>query len=153
MAAATAPSTENRVTPPPPAPVLVFAYGTLRPDLYPSVPKRFGVTPVGPGTVTGPFRLLNLGAFPGVIKDEALARHPDGGSQLVGFVVETNNLRMLDGYEGYPYLYSREQVQVAMRDGKTLTAWIYTYQGGDRNLEEVPGADWENVIRRDKVGD
>lgn len=131
-------------------PEKVFTYGTLRPDLYPHVPARFKVVALVPAVLANPaFLMYHLGGYPALVKDEA-AKAP-----IQGFLVETEDLKRLDGYEGYRAdgtgLYDRMKVTVAtLVDGTSNPeeAWVYFMRrapGGDRVLAS---GDWAEAIRR-----
>src|SRR3954465_6817903 len=96
---------------------LVFVYGTLRrggvramPDIFPG--SKF----VGGAKVGG--RLYDLGAYPGLVLDEA-------GSPVVGEVYEIDKeiLNELDEIEASSY-YVRRRVGVSVGDDK-MTCWVY----------------------------
>jgi gamma-glutamylcyclotransferase (GGCT)/AIG2-like uncharacterized protein YtfP len=106
--------------------VAVFAYGTLRPSLYPRAVVNFNLTPKGRATLRGPFQMLHLGGFPGLIHDYRLPV-----STIIGEVVEVENLIRLDGYEGYTGgdggLYNRKEVVAKFDDGSSVHCWVYTF--------------------------
>ena len=96
---------------------LVFVYGTLRrggvramPDIFP------GAKFVGGAEVSG--RLYDLGAYPGLLLDEA-------GAPVVGEVYEIDEeiLSKLDEIEASSY-YVRRRVEVSVGDDK-MTCWVY----------------------------
>jgi gamma-glutamylcyclotransferase (GGCT)/AIG2-like uncharacterized protein YtfP len=96
---------------------LVFVYGTLRrggvramPDIFP------GAKFVGDAKVSG--RLYDLGAYPGLLIDEA-------GASVVGEVYEIDDeiLSKLDEIEASSY-YVRRRVEVSVGDDK-MTCWVY----------------------------
>lgn len=132
--------------------VKVFTYGTLRPSLYPRAVKNFNLTPKGKATLRGPFQMLHLGGFPGLIFDYRLPT-----ITIVGEVVEVEDLRRLDMYEGYTGtdsgLYNRKEVSVKFNDGTTAQCWVYTFNCDPRfhdpidpagaKAEVVVSGDWE----------
>lgn len=131
-----------------PEKVYVFAYGTLRPDLYEHVPARFNVKPVGGATLYGNYELLNLGAFPGLVKTAPKLGerpHPDGGAAIVGHVIEAKDLVQMDRYESYPSLYTREQVEVIMEDGSLMHPWVYLFNGSSRRGEVITSGNWADI--------
>lgn len=56
---------------------------------------------------------------------------PDKGSSVPVLVweIEKTDERALDRYEGFPYLYRKESIQVET-DGKSLTAMVYVMNEG-----------------------
>jgi gamma-glutamylcyclotransferase (GGCT)/AIG2-like uncharacterized protein YtfP len=106
----------------------LFVYGTLHPDRAPAevhaLTQRF--VPLGTGTVMG--RLLNLGAYPGLVLDGALM--PVGGEV---FRVPEDAWPALDTYEGFnpdevaTSLFRREEIAVTRNDGQSEVHWIYLY--------------------------
>jgi gamma-glutamylcyclotransferase (GGCT)/AIG2-like uncharacterized protein YtfP len=56
---------------------------------------------------------------------------PDGAAEVpVGvWEIEPEDEAALDRYEGYPYLYGKERVEVDVR-GKTVRAMVYIMNGG-----------------------
>jgi len=138
---------ENKT--PTPERILVFAYGTLRPSLYPGRVKGFDLKKVGDATLYGNFAMLHLGGFPGLVKTSPKLgerTHPDGGSAIVGEVVETNTLAHLDRYEGYPSFYGREQVEVIMEDGRTEHPWVYIFNGDAGSRTVVTSGNWADAM-------
>jgi len=125
----------------------LFAYGTLRPSLYPFRKS----SPARKATFTGQLKMYNLGSFPALVEDEGEHRivgevfeipDPDGGGGLV-----------YDGYEGYSPsgngLYDRKEIEVTAEDGEIVRAWVYFQHKGSRYLSQaavVPTGDWEDVV-------
>lgn len=128
-------------------PVLVFAYGTLRPSLYPEKAARFSLSLVGRGQIHGQWQMHNLGNFPGLVKTTPTG-HPDDGAIIVGEVVEAPSLANLDAYEGYPRLYRREVIDVRLDDNRQVQAWVYTF-ARHKELVDCPvvtTGDWADVV-------
>lgn len=116
----------------------LFTYGTRT-----EVPAD--CTVLGLGTIRAVMH--NLGRYPGCIP------HPEKRvvGQVLSFIDITDEewerrLKYYDGYEGG--LYRREQVEVDMGDGTTMTAWIYLYCDEKKLLENpfVPSGDWQEVM-------
>jgi gamma-glutamylcyclotransferase (GGCT)/AIG2-like uncharacterized protein YtfP len=129
----------------------VFTYGTLRPSLYPSVPNRFGVTPVGPGILEATYSMYNLGRFPALVKtgDDTTIR---------GEVVEIEDIKRLDWYEGYNStnpsdgLYDRTQQKVTLDDGRVLEAWVYFMHKAPSGVDLVESGDWGSIVGGESDG-
>jgi gamma-glutamylcyclotransferase (GGCT)/AIG2-like uncharacterized protein YtfP len=108
----------------------LFAYGTLKPGVYPPELARVvgGLNAVGSGIVRG--TLYDLGKYPGLQLD-------DGGNEICGEILEFSDpavLVFLDAYEGYDprnpalSLFIRKRCQVRQQNIKAeLLCWIYEY--------------------------
>jgi len=118
----------------------VAVYGTLKDGYHAnrkltSVP---GCTFVGRGTTVGRFLMSDCG-YPMLHDIKRDTAHPElfGGDfdipadagRVAVEVYENPDMKVLDWYEGYPSLYTRRVVVVALEDGSTVNAWIYV--GGD----------------------
>ncbi|MDB5044352.1 MAG: hypothetical protein JWQ08_402 [Deinococcus sp.] len=121
----------------------VFVYGTLMPgERNAGVAARGGTFTAQPATLRG-HRLLHLTpeAYPAVIPGRpqdfvlghALTYAPADWQAALPF------LDALEGTEETPPLYTREQVELQLEGGQTLTAWVYLYARADRLSQ--PGAD------------
>ena len=135
--------------------ILVFSYGTLRPSLYPHMMKRFGLLSMGKGTLKGPFQMLNLGAFPGLIEDVRLPNRT-----IVGEVIGVSDLAQADRYEGCNYghpgnLYDRKIVEVLLENGTPVKTWVYLFNVNEKmhsfddagaKMPVVEGGDWATVL-------
>lgn len=116
---------------------LLFAYGTLQPELAFSevadLVAKF--RRVGFGSLPG--SMYDLDPFRGAILD---ARSPRRIPGTVFQLPEEDLLPQLDEYEGYNpddpsgSLYLRELHPVLLDDGRMLNCWIYVY-----NRQPVPG--------------
>ena len=96
---------------------LVFVYGTLRRGGVRAMPEIFpGSKLVGGAKVRG--SLYDLGAYPGLLLDEA-------GAQVAGEVYEIDEeiLNGLDEIEASSY-YVRRRVEVSVGDDE-MTCWVY----------------------------
>ncbi|MGO8679229.1 MAG: gamma-glutamylcyclotransferase [Limisphaerales bacterium] len=96
---------------------LVFVYGTLRRGCW-----NHGLLAkaefVGAGKTKRRYAMY-VDAIPYVVKEEV--------SQIVGevYAVDQGTLRDLDSLEGYPSWYERQEVDVALDDGRQIVAWMY----------------------------
>jgi gamma-glutamylcyclotransferase (GGCT)/AIG2-like uncharacterized protein YtfP len=120
----------------------LFTYGTLRPSLY---PVRMGQMPSTKATLCG-FKMYNLGKFPCLIHTRDL-----NVSRIVGEVIELDNIKRYDPYEGYPHLYDREEVNAKTEGGKEwLKCWVYFMRPSSFDRANgavwVPSGDWANVL-------
>ena len=118
---------------------LMFVYGTLRRSF--SNHHLLGRSPFLGGARTSRAYALYVGAepYPLCVADEAVA-------PIVGEVykVDPATLMVLDALEGHPHLYRRQEVEVVLDDGRTLTAWLYFAPrptGGRR----LTSGDWSEV--------
>ncbi len=107
----------------------VFLYGTLRPGHAPPeiADAVSRLRRIGSGTIRG--RLHDLGAYPGVVLDDAAAEVRGE----VFAVPDAVTLAQMDTYEGYyagnaaGSLFLRVKVEVALDDGASEACWIYVY--------------------------
>lgn len=88
------------------------------------------------GVTCTPYDMYSLGGFPAIVH---------GG--IKGVVVEVyrvdqHTMDRLDGLEGYPSFYDREEVEVVLESGEEVTAWIY-YMHTAPNDHIVTGNDWK----------
>lgn len=101
----------------------LFVYGTLLPGHGNHARISDHVRHARPGTIQG--ILVDLGAFPALVHGEGIVK-----GMLLD--VEDEAIRITDFIEGCrpdsdDSLYVREQVQVALDDGNTMTAWTYFF--------------------------
>jgi len=114
-----------------------FVYGTLKQGGGLHYWMQ-GAHLVGPAeTHDRTFLMIDLGYFPGVVKYEH-------GLKIKGELYEINEnmLATLDRVEGYPRLYTREQVPVVC-NGETYAAWIYLYNANPQRTYKFI-AEWSN---------
>lgn len=112
----------------------VFVYGSLK--------RGHGLNHVlstseflGRTHLIGPWRLVSLGAFPGLVQA------PSGKRLIHGelYQVDPGILQRLDGIEGHPRFYERKVVQVSSGE----EAWAYTLQFDEYgDYPEVEGGCW-----------
>lgn len=121
--------------------VRVFVYGTLR-----AGSSRHGISSLvdvlyEEAHLDG-FKMLNLGGFPGITP---------GDGRIRGEVHEFTGFVELDRIEGCykndkNSLYLREEVEIELPDGDTITAWTYIFNRAEE-LEDpriIPNGDWLN---------
>jgi gamma-glutamylcyclotransferase (GGCT)/AIG2-like uncharacterized protein YtfP len=111
-------------------PELLFIYGTLHPDRAPAEIAHAArrLVPVGKAEIRG--RRYELGAYPGVVLDEAGEDRVPGELFLVP---DADTLAQLDDYEDYhpelpqASLFLRVRTLAATADGATALCWVYVY--------------------------
>jgi len=99
---------------------LLFAYGTLKADFALHYVIQ-GCTYVGNYKTPAAFKLVDLGAFPALVRSEK-------GIEVTGEVyrVDDDILNYLDVIEGVNRgLYTRERVIVHDQKGDTIDVWAY----------------------------
>lgn len=117
----------------------VFVYGSLKRGQGNSGLLE-GAALIARTEITGNYRLLDLGYFPGVVRDNMLSEP----RTVVGEVydVDSETFFSLDLLEGHPTYYKRESVDTPV--GK---AWVYflppTYIG---RYDEVDGPVWNEAM-------
>ena len=97
---------------------LIFVYGTLKHN-FSNHHLLNDSEYLGDGHTKEKYAMYTNG-IPFVIKSEAI-------STITGelYRVDDNTLSRLDRLEGHPNWYCREQVEIALDSGNTVTAWIY----------------------------
>lgn len=122
----------------------LFVYGTLRSaggapgGVSGLLEER--AEKVGTGEIVG--RLYEAGSYPAAVPGD------DGRVQGEVYRLEEpgRSLPVLDRYEGCTPdgegLYRREEVDVRMDDGASLTAWAYFYNRDASSLSEIPSGDY-----------
>jgi gamma-glutamylcyclotransferase (GGCT)/AIG2-like uncharacterized protein YtfP len=115
----------------------LFAYGTLRRGAPMHGMLAGRTTWLGPASVPG--RLVDLGAFPGLVPAQAGDERVRG--DLFGLAADHRDalLDALDRYEGARF--ERVRQVVAGPDGPTL-AWLYCYRGDTIGCRVVAGGDY-----------
>jgi gamma-glutamylcyclotransferase (GGCT)/AIG2-like uncharacterized protein YtfP len=123
---------------------LVFFYGTLMTGF--DRRRRTGIESqleyVGHGAIQA--ALFDLGIYPAAV--------PTPDSHVRGEVYRmadlTSVLTALDEIEGYSpddldsSLYTRAEVEVALDDGRTVTAWVYFYNAPLGRAERIESGDY-----------
>jgi len=95
----------------------VFVYGTLKRGKS-NHGLLAGATYLGTDTVRGPYSMVDLGWYPGVVRlDDSV------DSPIVGEVYEVDEptLHSLDCLEGHPDFYERIKIKTQFKG-----AWLYT---------------------------
>lgn len=133
-----------------PATDLLFTYGTLRRAAGHAAHRLLADSAelVGHGFVRG--RLYQAAEFPVLVVD------PQGvavtGEVYRVFAPPAAFVR-LDQYEGFDPAspdtseFRRDLVQVALNDGRTVTAWAYVYQRPLFDLQPIPHGDYARFLR------
>lgn len=114
--------------------IRVFVYGTLKkgqPNHYLLQDADF----LGECVLSGGYRMVNLGWYPGVV------RQTKDGQDVQGEVyrVDQPTFHSLDALEGHPTFYSRVKVPTPWKN-----AWIYTLPEAylDGRYPDVEGGQW-----------
>ena len=110
-------------------PTLLFIYGTLHPDRAPAeiAATARRLVPHARGTIRA--RLYNLGAYPGIVLDDAAPPIPGE----VFLVPDDPTLAALDAYEDFRpddptnSLFLRTKAVVTLDDGSQVLCWVYVY--------------------------
>lgn len=129
---------------------LLFVYGTLRKGASNDLSRKEGAKYIGEDWINGD--LYDLGWYPGVKLFEGAENFSVGLPVVVGdvFAIEDTKLAdYLDGYEGYPNLYNRSQVETS---GGHIV-WVYIYNHGVYGRENIPTGDWlsHEAIIKNKI--
>lgn len=101
--------------------VRLFVYGSLKRGHHNNrLLERADARFMGFDTVTGPFRMVSLGGFPGVIYDERV----EGANTVFGEVYhfDPDRLETFDWLEGYPRFYDRTKFRSDLMDKRV---WMY----------------------------
>ena len=119
----------------------IFVYGALRPGKSAAGSMRNGAEHVRTTHINGD--LFNIGWFPGVknVKPGEPFIEDSGGVVEGDMFVITDEALVgrLDGYEGYPDLYDRQQVKTQCGE----TAWVYTYNPAVSEDQRIATGRWE----------
>ena len=124
--------------------VLLFVYGSLRPDLAPAElqPLLARFSPLVAATVAG--RLYDLGPYCGAVLDSAASPRIRGHL----WRIPPDLLPALDEYEGYDEatpgesLYVRRRCVAQGADGTEYESWIYEYNGKVASARPIPSGDY-----------
>lgn len=124
----------------------VFVYGTLKQGFrLHRVLMENGRNSVflGEDTICG-FKMLNLGAFPGIVPTS------DPMDTVFGevYVVSDETLEVLDDVEGVPYLYTRESV---VTEAGRHEVFVYQFaratEKSMKDYDVVEGGEWKKSSR------
>ena len=117
--------------------VTLFAYGTLRRGAPMHGLLEGRTRWIGPASVAG--RLVDLGAFPGLVSPAAPGDRVHGDLFAIAEAQRVELLDALDRYEGASF--ERREQMVEGPDGPTL-AWLYLYRGEVDDRAVVAGGDY-----------
>jgi gamma-glutamylcyclotransferase (GGCT)/AIG2-like uncharacterized protein YtfP len=120
---------------------MLFAYGTLRRGAPMHELLAGRATWLGPASAAG--RLVDLGAFPGLVPAQEPADRVHGDLFAIADAQREQLLDALDRYEGASF--ERVQQVVVGPDGSVL-AWLYVYRGAVAGGRVVPGGDYLAVV-------
>jgi gamma-glutamylaminecyclotransferase len=114
----------------------VFVYGTLREGEVNHY-LLDGAAYCGPHVTAPHFKMLHLGAYPGVVGK--------GSTAISGEVyhVDSRLMSALDRLEGYPHAYKRKLIPTPW--GR---AWIYLYRGSRNHRPLISSGQWKERIHR-----
>jgi gamma-glutamylcyclotransferase (GGCT)/AIG2-like uncharacterized protein YtfP len=129
----------------------LFVYGSLRRDVPRSRHELLGADAefLGHGRVRG--RLLDLGAYPGLVA--AVAREEWVRGELHA-IPSRRALARLDAYEDYDprrperSLFLRREANVALDSGEVVAAWVYVYAGAVTRGRRIVSGDYLDSRRR-----
>ena len=108
----------------------VFVYGTLRKGEV-NHHLLHGAELSGEHMTRPQYRMLNLGAYPGVVEG--------GTTAICGEIYRVSRMQFvhLDRLEAYPALYNRKLIPTQW--GR---AWIYLYRGNRNARPVIPSGNW-----------
>lgn len=123
----------------------LFVYGSLRGDVPGGRSELLGDAAelLGTGRVRG--RLLDLGAYPGLVP--AVMRDERVRGELYA-IRGRRTLAALDAYEDYDprrperSLFLRREAQVELDSGAITTAWVYWYAGPTGRGRRIASGDY-----------
>ena len=116
---------------------LLFAYGTLRRGAPMHGLLEGRTTWIGPASVAG--RLVDLGAFPGLVAAETPGERVQGDLFEIAQAQSGELLDALDRYEGESF---ERVVQAVDGPHGPARAWLYVYRGDVRDRPIVAGGDY-----------
>ena len=116
---------------------LLFAYGTLRRGAPMHGLLEDRVTWIGRASAAG--RLVDLGAFPGLVPALARGDRVQGDLFAVADAQRAELFDVLDRYEGASF----ERVELAVEgpEGSAI-AWVYAYRGAFDGGSVIEGGDY-----------
>lgn len=126
----------------------LFVYGTLRQDL--NEPTIDAGEPIGLGWIPGLMYDIN-GWYPGVVPpvegEDTKVRGQVLTFESLDDAAWKKQLALFDTYEGVPYLYNRNEVEVTLDDGTLTDAFVYYFTNSNRAdmYAPVPTGDWADV--------
>lgn len=111
----------------------LFVYGTLKQGGSANDLLQ-GAVCIGKVTTHPRYHLYRIGTFPGmVVGDET------GGVTGELFEVDDRCLKGLDQYEGVPYLFRREEIDLSCG----VKAWAYLYNRSVNKYKRIMEGEWE----------
>ncbi len=98
-------------------------------------------------TQVGEFAILNCGTYPALAKVSDL-EFPVEPMSVHGelYEIDTSLLTILDQIEGYPYLYTREVIELA--DGEKATAYLYAQPSRFSENALILNGVWDDSLAR-----
>jgi gamma-glutamylcyclotransferase (GGCT)/AIG2-like uncharacterized protein YtfP len=125
----------------------IFVYGTLMKRHIGSVNivGEGEMCFVGNGKIEG--ELYDLGGYPGAVEKN--------GTYVYGEVIEVKDsdvIRRLDEYEEFDHknpknsLFIRRRLKVTMARGKTVSAFVYLYNGSIKGLRKIASGRWKESV-------
>lgn len=137
-------------------PMLVFVYGTLRPDSGHPMSRYLAAHAEHDGeAVLEEADLYDLGSYPGVkvpgggsVVGDLFALHPETADEV---------LAKLDDYEGCgaddppPHQYARQLLTVSVADGDDVEAWAYVLRRVPVQAVPIPSGDYLAYLHRRRV--
>jgi gamma-glutamylcyclotransferase (GGCT)/AIG2-like uncharacterized protein YtfP len=111
--------------------VRVFVYGSLKQGCSNSVlMDRIGATWLGYDSITGDYRMMSFGGFPGVVRVNAADLTP---ATVYGelYMTDERGLAALDLLESHPSFYERRKYVTDILDKR---AWMYTLPSSEGYL-------------------
>jgi gamma-glutamylcyclotransferase (GGCT)/AIG2-like uncharacterized protein YtfP len=96
---------------------------------------------VGIHTVSLPYTMLDLGSFPGLVRN----KWKTTPITVEVYAVDDETMESLDWLEGYPRFYNREQVEIGDKE-----AWIYFLADRTQYVRTatVASGDWKSYINQ-----
>lgn len=103
----------------------VMVYGTLKKGYLGNMMMEDSIF-VDNGITALSYRMNTNGSYPMIVpSDDA-----NSGKVVVEvYEVDDDTFEIMDEYECYPTLYTRNQHPVELSDGSVIDAWIYCYNG------------------------
>lgn len=124
-----------------------FVYGTLKSGQCRGHVMKMATALGEASTIQGDFALMNCGSYPALIKasDASFKLEP---MVVQGEIYEITPalLKQLDGIEGYPYLYTREEI--TLDGGEKAIAYLFADPGYFAQKHLIPGGSWDDKMRR-----
>lgn len=110
----------------------LFVYGSLKSGYWNNALLRFAEFVGNDETVSDDYDLRCWGSYPAVYKG--------GPTKVKGelYIVDDETFAQVDGLEGYPTFYNREEVELA----SGVTAWMYYIDEEDREGAHCATGEW-----------